>query len=1478
MRDEFTLKTKELIAGRADYKCSKPDCNISTRGAASDIDKMINIGVAAHITAASPNGPRYDPELTADERKSTSNGIWLCQTHANLIDKDENFFTVELLLSWKDTIEKKSFQRVSQYNTTEDQEIILSSEIDENLVKLFELTDSDDLQSVTSRLVELSKLDLSTFKRLSSWPKYNILLNLKIYDEKKSHFFDVHGLANATNLFNEISVISPPGMGKTTTLLQLAEIILEKEKSAAIFIPLNEWSINCECFFKSLKTRMAFQSVEEKHFMLLASCGRLVLILDGWNEINKEYKIIAIKEIKRLKREFPCIRLILGTRQKELDSPISGAVVNISCLSTEQQLNIAENIRGNEGEELLNDAWSTAGIRDLMSIPLYLTVFLEKRSDKRFPKTKEEILRMFIEKHERNPEKIAILRENLLGFHKNILTEIAVEATRDMRTAVSCEQARSAVKSVESKLKMANQISSLPEPVDTLDILVNHNMLVRDNGDNENFSFQHQQFQEWYASFEVENLMLSAKTGDEEQLRKLRESIINISSWEEAILFACDRLSRVDENGYQSVVMAVLETMGIDPLLASEMIYRSSENVWKHISEKVKKFVKKWHEPGTVDRAVQFMVNSGKNEFSPYVLTLISDNNNKFHLPTLRGRIRFRISVLGPNALKKIASLSESLRKQIIYEITLNTDMDGAKFITELAKQDTSLDVQCTAIEMIQFTGADHFITDILKATSDEVLTMLARRDSIDKITDSKAFERLKKEKMKLYKAEKNPCRKLYMCLYQSDRSTVTGKEINRLIRKIDFSDKEGCDNSIIQKVYDLYPEETISGLISKLKVDKDVPYDTRDYLRASGIVVDTGPLVKLVLSSKNKGIIVAYIIGPKTTRKLINQLLSVSEEIKKLTNPIDEAIREKYYQLISFISRTNVNSFATALLFFTNIKAPSKIEVLSDLIAKHEDVGNRNLFSLGNKNYDNIIDMVKKWAGILLTSPSVTRQQFANIARAIEKLESPKLVPILDKFLSEELMRKKHAVKEFMEAQKKGQCIDNGAHDCWLLQYQKSFSAIGDSQSIEILKSYLRDPDFGYEAACALRTIWKKEQNIQCTVKGFGIYPDFSVAKKNQVKRREADLSGEYSQFGREILSVVTDLIKPDASTDKQMRGMRLASVVFCMPYSDEKSLIEDLCNLPIHGSVKNKLLTVLVLAGEIIKSGVVMAGFNSLLKEAETKKWMLYEQNGYRLDDWLRLFLFSDCPKMVIDALDLLEPRYKSLRNFRGFLSALRYTPSDEAEYILNQLNLNGLFPDIHEYLDILVHRNTFSSSCMILDLICGNSIFNNGSYRGSYDLDRKLSFLIKSNREFREEVYKRYQKIPDASYAKVVVEYSISNAADIDDVLLLVRSCAAQKKTFQETCLYSALYHIIVEKHLVPEYSGTKKTYSLIVQELREKLFNIAINSDSEESELAKECLEAIDKMHDDYFSQVKFEVRHPDIKSGKPWPLIDIFQMD
>lgn len=108
MRDDFSAADIGVLAKRAGMLCSNPNCRQPTSGPTQHPDKAVNIGVAAHITAASAGGPRYDRSMASDGRSSIENGIWLCQTCAKLVDSDEGRYTVALLRQWKAGIEAEA--------------------------------------------------------------------------------------------------------------------------------------------------------------------------------------------------------------------------------------------------------------------------------------------------------------------------------------------------------------------------------------------------------------------------------------------------------------------------------------------------------------------------------------------------------------------------------------------------------------------------------------------------------------------------------------------------------------------------------------------------------------------------------------------------------------------------------------------------------------------------------------------------------------------------------------------------------------------------------------------------------------------------------------------------------------------------------------------------------------------------------------------------------------------------------------------------------------------------------------------------------------------------------------------------------------------------------------------------------------------------------------------------------------------------
>lgn len=131
MRDNFPAKVKSLLSGRAGFYCSNPECQQKTDGPALGAIKTLSIGEAAHICAASPGGKRYDAAMSSVQRASYENGIWLCRNCAAMIDRDESYYTVELLNDWKQQAEQRARKELERQgrreidNLSDDEKITL---------------------------------------------------------------------------------------------------------------------------------------------------------------------------------------------------------------------------------------------------------------------------------------------------------------------------------------------------------------------------------------------------------------------------------------------------------------------------------------------------------------------------------------------------------------------------------------------------------------------------------------------------------------------------------------------------------------------------------------------------------------------------------------------------------------------------------------------------------------------------------------------------------------------------------------------------------------------------------------------------------------------------------------------------------------------------------------------------------------------------------------------------------------------------------------------------------------------------------------------------------------------------------------------------------------------------------------------------------------------------------------------------------
>ena len=881
-RDEFSSATKRTLAGRAGYVCSNPDCRRPTTGAAlGDETKVVIVGVAAHIKGAAPGGPRYDPLQSAEERGHASNGIWLCSVHAKQIDDDPGKFSVDKLKAWKRQSEESSAIAILTLKTHSASTAQLEDGLSPNdLAQRFGLSPQDNVESERTRLRAAAARDLNAFVAALKSPINSISLGLRLIESERFTQFEAAGLAAAIGTFSEIVVVAPPGTGKTTTLLQVVRSIATNETLVAAFIPLSEWSAQGQTLLQSIVRRAAYAGEREEHLKLLASMGHLVLCMDGWNELDMASRKRLRSEIQGLQRDYPSLGIVMSTRVQALDVPISGPVVEIEPLSEAQQLAIARAYRGDAGEGLLDQAWRTRGLRDLVAIPLYLTKLLLDAPGASLPTTKEEVLRLFVSEIDRNAAAHEILRSAAAGFHREMLSGIATDATVADSVTVSEHRARSVISDVAGRLVREGQMAA-PQPDAVLAALVSHHLLVRTASGVE---FQHQQFQEWFASHEVEALMRAATSGNAEARQRLRTVVLNAYAWEEAVLFACERASRGDADGVAGAATLIHEALTVDPMLAAAAIYRSSDALWSAVKDRVVEFARRWHEPKEIDRAVRFMIRTGRAEFSDILWSFIADPDDQVYLKAMRAGGRFRPSVLGSDIASRISHLPPKHRSHLLFELVTYGGIEGIETATNIALSDDDTDVKTSVAEALHFRKANQQMQRLMNAAPLEVWKALARKGYAEDSLPLGLAERLRDEANQLKQEERTAAQKLRALLRRRDDREAVAAEIKPLIETGDFGDKEERAWGAIDEASRTYPEEVRAALRGRLERRLPFPFRTEELLRGSEFLVDEGPIADLALAvgiDRQLSNAAAGLLGPVMTGKLIDALSTMGEKLK---------------------------------------------------------------------------------------------------------------------------------------------------------------------------------------------------------------------------------------------------------------------------------------------------------------------------------------------------------------------------------------------------------------------------------------------------------------------------------------------------------------------------------------------------------------------------------------------------------------------
>lgn len=316
-------------------------------------------------------------------------------------------------------------------------------------------------------------------------------------------------------------------------------------------------------------------------------------------------------------------------------------------------------------------------------------------------------------------------------------------------------------------------------------------------------------------------------------------------------------------------------------------------------------------------------------------------------------------------------------------------------------------------------------------------------------------------------------------------------------------------------------------------------------------------------------------------------------------------------------------------------------------------------------------------------------------------------------------------------------------------------------------------------------------------------------------------------------------------------------------LPHGQRDDTIEKLISLTPRRA-RSKLLFNLVLSGAEIDSKLVTEGIAETFEAAKKEPWILMDSNAYELHDWLNLLPFTNRLADILHVVRGMPDAQREPRFLEGMVDAFAVTPSAGAEEALFELaEQDPRFYENFHWRAAALKLGTASSAHRFVELTA-KGVFNTKSV-DSWRLSRELGALIAKHPAVRRQVYDLLND-DDWSPAQALLARAVSENPDGEGLLLLVDLENKQQRPMFDWHTIEA----VVTKHVpVENWSNAYNVVPVAAAELRQAL--LARTADGGPQDAAARCLTAIDAIRDERGVPVS-EPRHPDIASGKPWPIM------
>jgi hypothetical protein len=538
---------------------------------------------------------------------------------------------------------------------------------------------------------------------------------------------------------------APAGRGKTTTLVQVARGPLGS--SGAVFlIDLPSWVKSGRGILSFIAGVPAFQrrGLTSDRLMQTEAAERFYFLLNGWNEVTDSLTNDAGQMMRELERQFPSAGILVATRAHHVSPPLPGSSrIRLRRVGHRARSMYVRERLGERATELLTAIDSDGALNELTRTPFVLSAVVSVVAEgEPIPRNRIAVMRAAIRLQERSPEHEAQLQSAPLGgMSAAFLERLAIAMIRRGAVSLSDSEGRAVVHEVSGLLAADGQTVSRPAPGDILNALSAHHLLERLDYPAIAYRFDHQLFQEYYASRGLERRYqeLARRDFDLEGRTEFVREYVNQPAWTEPLHMLAETLSTPENdtpNGRHRLAPTTLVemTLTVDPLFASQLArvlgVASAEPIGRTLDRRLRENFSSSDDHHR-NCAVAAMLASGLDAFRDIVEPLLSADDEQVRLRTYRLWSDINPSILGDDWRTVVSAWTDEARATFASEILHH------RFVPEVsafALADPSPGVKEAAIDALSWIGADDEYVRALVAEGDEVFFRVIAGQSSDMI------------------------------------------------------------------------------------------------------------------------------------------------------------------------------------------------------------------------------------------------------------------------------------------------------------------------------------------------------------------------------------------------------------------------------------------------------------------------------------------------------------------------------------------------------------------------------------------------------------------------------------------------------------------------------------------------------------------------------------------------------------------------